>query len=101
MYRAAVFMVADAIMKPTMPKSRETTICQLRSPTASECLIVFRKPLNNTVAMENLPRYSKCNQCGKNPRRCTKQQRNGWVVAQSSGRRVRGSRQKVNKTQTW
>jgi len=38
-YRAAVFMVQLAIMKPTMLKARGMVICQNRSPVLSECLV--------------------------------------------------------------
>jgi len=37
-YRAAVFMVAEAMTKPRIPTARGIAMCQNRSPVLSECL---------------------------------------------------------------
>ena len=84
MYRAARFMVEDAITNPTSPTDKEATMWKDLSPVVSECLSYVR--FLSLAERGDLPRDGECDQSGKHPRRSTEQEGYGSVIPECSGK---------------
>jgi hypothetical protein len=93
-YRAAKFVVAIEIINPTIPRPKDSDICQKRSCVLSECLCCcqYNCPICQS---HHAPRPDKRKQCRKQEGRCNQHQRHRWTVSQCGSQRweVRAERQ--------
>ena len=85
MYRAAMFIVDDAITNPTSPMDKEAIMWKDLSPVASECLWFHVSLLFLQEQREDLPRDSERNQSREHPGRGTEQEGHSWVIPECGG----------------